>query len=208
MIEESKSQRRKRLQTERWRRNKRAERSRLRQKREAEKSNSAEVTLDPEFLEKLWAERDKRRTNFPWRMPVVKDGDGPKHFPNSSNFASQDLVCDVWAAEVILNELNPGAVLTPGKIANFLISEGRTHDVKPASLRVKVERVRPIVQFLGQSAIWDREGPYWPKFPESIQEHGSWIKQHANQVMAGLGVAFPNHWDEETIKRAKNKQWR
>lgn len=156
----------------------------MREKRIADESKqSAPPELDQDFLNQVWAERDKRERNFPWRMPHLPDR---KFFKNSSNFQSQALVCDVWAAEVILAMLKPGAEISGAEIARFLISEKRTHGVKPDSLRTKVSRVRPLIKFLEEAPIWDRPGRFWPRFPESMPELGSGIHQHADQVMAYL----------------------
>ena len=172
---------------DRWRRNKAAERQRLREQREAsEAQEPPQPELDADFLEKVWAERDKRERNFPWRMPHLPER---KYFKNSSNFASQALVCDVWAAEVILAALKPDSELSDGEIARFLIEQKRTHGVKPSSLRTKVWRTRPIVRFLEEAPIWNGPGNYWPKFPESMLELGSGLQQHVDKVMAHLEAA-------------------
>ena len=169
---------------DRWRRNKAAERQRLREQRNADEAEVPALSeLDTDFLKKVWAERDKRARNFPWRMPHLPER---KFFKNSSNFASQALVCDVWAAELILAAQRPETEISDGEIARFLISKGRTQGVKPSSLRVKVWRTRPIVRFLEEAPIWDRPGCYWPKFPESMPELGSGLQQHVDQVMAHL----------------------
>ena len=170
----------------RWLRNKRAERQR---KREASKqqpvTNAPRQPPDAEFLKKVWAERDKRLRNFPMQIPHLPDR---KFFKNSSNFASQALACDIWAAEVILAATDPEAEITDGMIARFLISAGRTHNVKPSSLRTKIWRTRPIVRFLEDAPIWNKPGKYWPKFPESVPELGSGLQQHVDQVMAILSA--------------------
>lgn len=170
------------IRRERWRRNKRAERQRLKEKRKAEETRkSSDSHLDAGFLEQVWEERDKRLRNFPWQMPHLP---GRKFFKNTSNFASQALVCDVWAAEVILAACDPDAKISDGDIARFLIEQERTHGVKPSSLRTKVWRTRPLVRFLEEAPIWDRPGKYWPKFPESMPELGSGLRQHVDKVMA------------------------
>lgn len=169
---------------ERWRRNKRAERQRLREKRKRDEAQRpSPPNLDADFLDQVWAERDKRLRNFPWRMPHLPDR---KFFKNTSNFSSQALVCDVWAAEVILAASSIGDRISDGDIAKYLIKHGRDHGVKPSSLRTKVWRTRPIVRFLEEAPVWDRPGKYWPKFPESMQELGSGLQQHVDKVMAYL----------------------
>lgn len=142
--------------------------------------------MDPAFLKNVWAERDKRERNFPWRMPHLPDR---KFFKNSANFKSRALVCDVWAAEVILAALKLDTKISDGEIARFLIEQERTHGVKPSSLRTKVWRARPMVRFLEEAPIWDRPGNYWPKFPESMPELGSGLQQHVDKVMAYLEAA-------------------
>lgn len=172
------------ISRDRWRRNKAAERRRLREKCIAgDPGDQTPPKLDTDLLDQVWAERDKRLRNFPMHMPHLPDR---KFFKNSSNFASQALVCDVWAAEVILVALKPDTKISDGEIARFLINQGRTHGVKPSSLRTKVWRTRPIVRFLEEAPIWDRPGCYWPKFPESMPELGSGIQQHVDKVMAYL----------------------
>lgn len=172
---------------DRWRRNKAAERQRLRKKRIAEESKRlAPPKLDQDFLNRVWAERDKRERNFPMYMPHLPDR---KYFKNGGNFESQALVCDVWAAEVILAALKPDTKISDGQIARFLIEQERTHGVKPSSLRTKVWRTRPMVRFLEEAPIWDRPGNYWPKFPESMLELGSGLQQHVDKVMAHLEAA-------------------
>lgn len=169
---------------DRWKRNKAAERKRLRDKRAAHEATQPQPSdLDADFLNQVWQERDKRERNFPMHMLHLPNR---KFFKNGGNFASQALVCDVWAAEVILAALKPEAEISDGQIAMFLIKQQRTHGVKPSSLRTKVWRTRPIVRFLEESPIWDRPGNYWPKFPESMPELGSGLQQHVDKVMAYL----------------------
>jgi len=139
--------------------------------------------LDASFLDQVWTERDKRLRNFPMYMPHLPDR---KFFKNNGNFASQALVCDVWAAEVILAASKPDSEISDGEIARYLIEQERTHGVKPSSLRTKVWRTRPMVRFLEEAPIWDRPGKYWPKFPESMPELGSGLQQHVDKVMAYL----------------------
>lgn len=148
-----------------------------------ETGKSPAATLDAVFSDQVWAERDKRERNFPMHMPRLPSR---KFFKNGGNFATQALICDVWAAEVILAALKPDTKISDGEIARFLVKEDRTHGAKPSSLRTKVWRTRPIVRFLEEAPAWDRPGNYWPKFPESIPELGSGLQQHVDKVMAYL----------------------
>lgn len=158
-------------QRARWRRNKASER------RIKKANEQARAPIDPDFEKSVWAERDKRRRNFSWEHKRLVDGR-----PFARRTCSKSLVCDVWAAELILSSYNPDNKISDGKIATCLIEKGKHHNVKATSLRTKVWRARQVVRFLEDAPARDGEGRYWPKFPDSVAEDGSGLVQHIKGI--------------------------
>lgn len=156
----------------RWRRNKADERRR-------KTAGQQHPPIDPGFERSIWAERDKRLRTFPWNLPRLADGRSHHRRMYEETY---DLVCDVWAVETLLMTQRDGAKVSDGKIADWLYGSGKTHDVKLSSLRTKVWRARKVVRYLEEAPARDGNGPFWPKFPESVAEHGSWLAQHVKEL--------------------------
>jgi len=79
-----------------------------------------------------------------------------------------------------------GSKVSDGQIATNLIQRGKDYKVKESSLRTKVWRARQVVRYLEDAPARDGKGRYWPKFPESVAEHGSGLIQHIDDVFTRL----------------------
>ena len=166
-------------QVARWKRNKRSER--LREKA----ARPARPSFDPNFETAVWNEAEKRVRNFPWSMYDLK----PKRFyPHQTPETSYPFICDVWAVITLLESQNTIRPIPTRLISSFLWETGRTYGVKRDSLRTKIARARKIIDHLEASPARDFRGAYWPKFPESVAEHGSGLKQHVTLVLRNLAI--------------------
>lgn len=163
----------------RWRRNKEAQRNRTKL------AATNEVTINEDLAKRVWAERDRRLRNFPWSLSHLP---GRRFYPRRMRESSYPLVCDVWAVEILLQDGQDDKRISDGKIAKWLIANGRSPDVKATSLRTLVGRARIVVRHLEDSPARGGHGPFWPKFPEPVAEMGSGLMQHVNIVLPNFGI--------------------
>lgn len=168
----------KRKQKARWKRNKADQRLREREAKPTPRP------IDPEVTERVWAERDKRLRNFPWDMPRAADG---SHYRRRTRENTYPLVCDVWAVKTLMESQDSFTRITDGMIAKALWDMGKNHGLKKTSLRTKVWVARQIISHLESAPARDFRGAYWPKFPDSVADHGSGVMQHVNIVLRILG---------------------
>lgn len=172
-------------QRARWRRNKRDQRQRKRLEQ------PTPLPIDPEFEASVWAERDKRLGSFPWWVWDLREmPEKPKkrYYPRQTRQSTYPFICDVWAAITLLESQHGNREITNAMIGSFLWDRGKTHGVKRASLRTKIPRARRIIEHLEGAPAPDGKGRHWPKFPASVPERGSGLKQHVDMVMASLGI--------------------
>ncbi|MEP3420101.1 MAG: hypothetical protein ABJN35_00040 [Erythrobacter sp.] len=162
-------------QRARWRRNKRDERARI---KSAKPSLPA---IDPEFEAKVWQERDRRLANFPWDLPPLPE---KKYYPSRTSESSYPLICDVWAVITLFEHQSSERKISDGMIADDLWARDRRYNLKHGSLRTKVNRARRIIHHLHSTKLRDRNGYYWPKYPEQVPQYGSGLKQRVSQVIA------------------------
>lgn len=116
-------------------------------------------------------------------MPRLPDG---RAFHRRLYEETYDLICDVWAVELLLTSQHSGSKISDGKIANALHDIGKHCDLKKPSLRTKVWRARQVVRYLEDAPAREGKGRYWPQFPESVAEHGSGLIQHIDDVFTRL----------------------
>jgi len=166
-------------QLARWRRNAKSRRERLKE------ASPESVPLPAEMEARIWAERDKRLQNFPWSVWDLKPG---RYYPRQTKETTYPFICDVWAAITILELQEPGREVSTRLISSFLWERGKDHGVQKSSLRTKIKRARVIIDHLEDAPSRDFKGKYWPKFPDSVADHGSGLKQHVDMVMASLGL--------------------
>lgn len=173
-------------QRARWRRNKRAYRERL------SSQKPKPPPIDPDFEAAVWVERDRRLRNFPWWVWDLKEMPGhelKRYYPRQTRDATYPFICDVWAAITLLESQYGGDKISNALISSFLWERGKAHGVKRASLRTKVPRARKIIQHLEDAPAPDGVGSHWPKFPATVPERGSGLKQHVDMVMNNLGLS-------------------
>lgn len=165
-------------QRARWRRNKHDQRKREKATKPKPRS------IHPDLKASVWAERDKRLRNFPWWVWDLKDG---RYYPRQTRPETYPFICDVWAAITLLQHQYPYQDLTNGMIGKFLWESQKSGGVKRASLRTKVPRARLIIEHLEDAPALDFRGPYWPKFPGTVAEHGTGLQQYLKLFGQSLG---------------------
>ena len=133
---------------ERWRRNKQAQRS--------HEKPMALASLTPEFEASVWAERDRRRLNYPgwlWTNPQWDGGRGTYKF-----------LTDVWAVRTLLKKQHFPRKVTAGMVGRRMAEIGLYYDYKPGSLRTMVYRAYEAIAVLETHTNKFGEGLAWPTF--------------------------------------------
>lgn len=166
-------------QNARWRRNKADQRKRERARR------PQPPPISPEFEKQVWAERDRRLRNFPWDMPRAADG---SYYRRRTREETYPLICDVWAVQTLLESQNFHPRISDGMIAEVLWDMGKTYGLKLSSLRTRVWLAREIICHLETAPARSFQGPYWPKFPLSVDEHGTGLLQHMRIALRNAGI--------------------
>jgi len=132
----------------RWARNKRAERAR--------NMPPGLRPLKPQQILAVWAERDRRRQNYPhflWNHPGWHGGRGSFEFQT-----------DVWAARTIIRAQTGIDRVTAGKVARWMVANKLDHDYKVSSLRTMVYRALEAIEILETEGRQKGDPPYWQQF--------------------------------------------
>jgi len=133
----------------RWRRNKRAERAR--------KKPSPPTPQSAEFIAKVMAERDRRRSDYPGWLWICSQWHGGR--------GSFEFQTDVWAARTILAKQIARSHVTAGMIARWLAAQGLHYGYKPSSLRTMVYRALEAIEVMETFTTRGVLEPHWPAFP-------------------------------------------
>lgn len=131
-ISKTEAARRQEMVRARWRRNKRDERAR---KKPPEPPPPSE-----EFVAKVFAERDRRRQEYPWWLDWDTKWEG--------GCGSYELITDVWAARMILEKQFGVGRVSAGRVAKWMQARGKRYGYKDNSLRTIVYRAFGAIEIL------------------------------------------------------------
>lgn len=144
-------------QRARWKRNKEASRDRARAKAASQKRS-----LDPEFLQRVDEERNKRATaaysSAYWWLDTT-------YLYGERLGRAIELAADVWWATIVYEAAWGDGTATTARIVDSLKDSGRTHGYTDGSLRKMVLKARERIRILETHEDPRREGHViWPPF--------------------------------------------